>query len=272
MEIYRLPARSDNYIFVLHNPADNTAAVVDPADAPPVLQKLKDLGATLVAIFNTHHHNDHVGGNRELLKHFPKAEVYGSEVDKGRIPGQTYALKEGDRVTFAKRTGQVFFVPGHTKGHIAYYFPSSPPSTNMTEQRTTEQPTTEQPNELFCGDTLFAGGCGRLFEGSPEQMQPSLAKLKALPDNTRVWCAHEYTLSNLKFALSVDKENKALLERFNQVIAAREQNQPTIPSQLAEEKATNPFLRWDAPALQAAANSQEPVTVFARIREMKDRF
>ncbi len=257
MEIYRLPVRSDNYIFILHNPADSTAAVVDPADAPPVLQKLAELGATLVAIFNTHHHSDHVGGNRALLKRFPKAEVYGGQEDRGRIPGQTYALKEGDRVIFAGRTGKVFFVPGHTKGHIAYYFPSA---------------TTDQPGELFCGDTLFAGGCGRLFEGTPAQMQPSLAKLRALPDNTRVWCAHEYTLSNLKFAVSVDTENQALTDRLNQVIAAREQNQPTIPSLLAQEKATNPFLRWDSPTLQAIANSQEPVTVFGCIREMKDQF
>lgn len=257
MEIYRLPVRSDNYIFILHNPDESTAAVVDPADAPPVLEKLDELGATLTAIFNTHHHSDHVGGNRELLKRFPKAEVYGGEEDRGRIPGQTYALKDGDRVTFAGRTGKVFFVPGHTKGHIAYHFPSS---------------SADQPGELFCGDTLFAGGCGRLFEGTPAQMQPSLAKLKALPDNTRVWCAHEYTLSNLKFAASIDKGNQALLERLNQVITAREQNQPTIPSLLAQEKATNPFLRWDSPELQAVAKSQEPITVFGRIREMKDRF
>ena len=265
MQIYRLPARSDNYIFVLHNPSNSTAAVVDPADAPPVVQKLDELGATLVTIFNTHHHNDHVGGNRALLKRFPKAEVYGSQEDKGRIPGQTHALEEGDRVTFAGRTGKVFFVPGHTRGHIAYYFPASAADQSADQSA-------DQPGELFCGDTLFAGGCGRLFEGTPAQMQPSLAKLRALPDDTRVWCAHEYTLSNLKFAASVDKENQALQDRLKQVITAREHNQPTIPSRLAQEKATNPFLRWDSPALQAVVNSQDPVTVFGRIREMKDRF
>ncbi len=264
MEIYRLPVRTDNYIFILHNPADNTAAVVDPADAPPVLAKLNELGATLVAIFNTHHHGDHVGGNAELIQRFPAAEVYASEVDKGRIPKQTQALKEGDRVTFANRSAEVFFVPGHTSGHIAYYFAPAEP---------------DELGELFCGDTLFAGGCGRLFEGTPEQMQSSLAKLRALPDQTRIWCAHEYTLSNLKFAVSVDAENKALLERLSQVTAARAQNQPTIPSRLGIEKATNPFLRWDNEALQAMAKPSKgtapnpnPISVFAHLRSLKDHF
>ncbi|MGC1307514.1 MAG: hydroxyacylglutathione hydrolase [Phormidesmis sp.] len=257
MEIFRLPARSDNYIFVLYNSDDKTAAVVDPADAPPVMNKLHELDAELVAIFNTHHHNDHVGGNKDLIKRFPKAKVYGGEVDRGRIPEQTYALKEGDRVTFANRSAKVFFVPGHTNGHIAYYF--APKNAG-------------KPGELFCGDTLFAGGCGRLFEGTPEQMQPSLAKLRNLPDNTRVWCAHEYTLSNLKFAVSVDAANDELQTRLQSVITARAANQPTIPSLLKEEKITNPFLRWDAPKLQSVAQSQDPVTVFAHIRQLKDRF
>ena len=145
MDIYRLPVRSDNYIFVLHYPADGTAAVVDPADAPPVQQKLDELGARLVAIFNTHHHNDHVGGNRQLLARYPEAEVYAGANDEGRIPGQKHYLGEGDRVTFGSRTGRVFFVPGHTRGHIAYYFAPQ---------------TSDEPGELFCGDTLFAGGCG----------------------------------------------------------------------------------------------------------------
>ena len=257
MDIYRLPARSDNYIFVLHNPADNTAAVVDPADAPPVLAKLDDLGATLVTIFNTHHHNDHVGGNRELMERFPEAEVYGGAQDQGRIPGQKYFLGEGDRVTFANRTAEVFFVPGHTRGHIAYYF--SPVEAG-------------EAGELFPGDTLFAGGCGRLFEGTPEQMAVSLAKLRKLPDNTRVWCAHEYTLSNLKFAISVEGDNEDLRSRLEKVEIARSQNQPTIPSLLSEEKATNPFLRWNSPTLQSVSKSEDPVTVFARIRKLKDSF
>lgn len=257
MEIYRLPARSDNYIFVLHNPTDHTAAVVDPADAPPVLKELDRLGATLVTIFNTHHHNDHVGGNRELLDRFPEAEVYGGAEDQGRIPGQQHYLRQGDRVTFAGRTAEVFFVPGHTRAHIAYYF--------LPER-------SEEPGELFCGDTLFAGGCGRLFEGTAEQMTVSLGKLRQLPDNTRVWCGHEYTLNNLKFAVSVDGENAELRSRLEKITAARAQDQPTVPSMLAEEKATNPFLRWDSAALRSVAQSQDAVTVFSRIRSMKDNF
>jgi len=256
MNIYQLPVRSDNYIFVLHDPTDNTTAVVDPADASPVIAKLEELGATLTAIFNTHHHNDHVGGNRELLKRFPNAQVYAGAKDDGRIPGQQHYLEEGDRVTFANRTGQVFFVPGHTQGHIAYYFAPTQPG---------------EPGELFCGDTLFAGGCGRLFEGTPAQMQPSLAKLRDLPDNTRIWCAHEYTLSNLKFAIGVDADNIALQKRLEQVIAARAQNQPTIPTFIDIEKATNPFLRWDTDSLQSIAKSQDPITVFGHIRQLKDQ-
>ena len=257
MDIYRLPARSDNYIFLLYSPEDGTAAVVDPADAPPVLSQLETLGAKLVAIFNTHHHNDHVGGNQALIKRFPKAEVYAGEADRGRIPKQTYALKAGDRVCFANRTAKVFFVPGHTKGHMAYYFPA---------------PSSAQAGDLFCGDTLFAGGCGRLFEGTPEQMQVSLSQLRALPDNTRIWCAHEYTLSNLRFAISVEPENAALQQRLDEVKRDHAQDTPTVPTYLGIEKATNPFLRWDAPALQAIANSQDPVTVFAHIRALKDNF
>ncbi|MBE9080044.1 hydroxyacylglutathione hydrolase [Romeria aff. gracilis LEGE 07310] len=257
MQIYRLNALSDNYIFVLHDEATNTAAVVDPAEAEPVLQQLDQLGAELTIIFNTHHHLDHIGGNRELLARFPNAEVYGGAEDTGRIPDQRYFLTQGDRVEFAGRPGEVYFVPGHTRAHIAYYFPPQQP---------------EEPGELFCGDTLFAGGCGRLFEGTAEQMLISLGKLRSLPDNTRVWCGHEYTLKNLKFALTVDEENQELRSRLQQVTAARQQNEATIPSMLGVEKATNPFLRWDRPAIQSVANSQDPVQTFAHIRGLKDRF
>lgn len=257
MQIYQIPVLSDNYIFFLYDPEEKVAAVVDPAVAAPVLQKLTQFGATLVAIFNTHHHHDHVGGNRELIEKFPKVRVYGGEEDRGRIPGQQVFLKEGDRISFAHRTAEVLFVPGHTRAHIAYYFPPEQPS---------------EAGELFCGDTLFAGGCGRLFEGTPAQMIASLSKLRALPDSTRVWCAHEYTLNNLKFALTVDPENPHLQHRFTAVQKARHQSLPTIPSRLGEEKRTNPFLGWDRPDLQAAVNSTEPVQTFRRLRGMKDQF
>lgn len=257
MEVYRIPALSDNYIFLLYDPQQNIAAVVDPAEAQPVLQRLQELKAELVAIFNTHHHSDHVGGNRELMKQFPGVRVYGGAEDEGRIPGQQVFLQEGDRVSFADREAEVLFVPGHTRAHIAYYFP----------------PTNDgDTGELFCGDTLFAGGCGRLFEGSPGQMVTSLTKLKALPDNTRVWCAHEYTLKNLQFALTVDGSNPDLQSRFAEVKAARSRSEATVPSTLGVEKRTNPFMRWNQPALQSAVKSLDPVQTFARLRGMKDRF
>ncbi|MBE9180851.1 hydroxyacylglutathione hydrolase [Oculatella sp. LEGE 06141] len=257
MQINRLPALSDNYIFLLHDPELKIAAVVDPAEADPVLQRLTELEATLVAIFNTHHHSDHVGGNAKLLRRFPEAIVYGGAEDRGRIPGQKMFLQEGDRVSFGDREADVLFVPGHTSGHIAYYFPSAQAG---------------ESGDLFCGDTLFAGGCGRLFEGTPTQMVDSLSKLRLLPDNTRVWCAHEYTLKNLQFALTVDNQNSDLQGRFQDVTHLRQQLKSTVPSVLGVEKKTNPFLRWDQPALQLATKSQEPVQTFARLRGMKDRF
>lgn len=265
MQIHRLPAFSDNYIFVLHEPEQKIAAVIDPADPKPVLKQLQALDAELVAIFNTHHHSDHVGGNRKLLQVFPNVVVYGGEQDRGRIPGQQHFLKEGDRVEFCDgrrpvgdhRTAEVFFVPGHTRAHIAYYFPP------VAE---------DEPGELFCGDTLFAGGCGRLFEGTPSQMVTSLSKLRALPEQTRVWCAHEYTLQNLKFALTVDPKNLDLQARYQQVKIARSQSRPTVPSDIGTEKLTNPFLRWDQSDLISTTKSHDPIQCFARLRGMKDQF
>lgn len=257
MQIHRIPALSDNYIFLLHDVDRGTAAVVDPAEAQPVLQTLETLEAKLIAIFNTHHHGDHVGGNSALLRHFPEAVVYGGTEDRGRIPGQQMFLQEGDQVRFGDRVADVLFVPGHTRAHIAYYFLPVGSS---------------EVGELFCGDTLFAGGCGRLFEGTPTQMVNSLSKLRALPDQTRVWCAHEYTLKNLQFALSVDAQNSDLQARFERVKAARQRSEATIPSLLVEEKQTNPFLRWEDPCLQSKVKSQDPVQTFARLRGMKDMF
>ncbi|MDX2229246.1 MAG: hydroxyacylglutathione hydrolase [Leptolyngbyaceae cyanobacterium bins.349] len=257
MKIYRLPALSDNYIFLLHDSDQKTAAVVDPAEAAPVLRKLAELGATLTAIFNTHHHADHVGGNLRLLEEFPQAVVYGGAADRGRIPQQQVFLQEGDRVTFGDRTAAVFFVPGHTRAHIAYYFPPVTP---------------EDWGDLFCGDTLFSGGCGRLFEGTPTQMVNSLSKLRNLPDTTRVWCAHEYTLKNLQFAVTVDGDNPDLQQRYTAVKELRDRAEPTIPSLLGIEKRTNPFLRWDHPPLQTATRAKDEIQTFARLRGMKDQF
>lgn len=257
MHIHRLPALSDNYIFLLHDAVQNIAAVVDPADATPVLHTLEQLGATLTAIFNTHHHADHVGGNLKLLQRFPGAIVYGGAEDKGRIPQQQVFLQEGDPVTFGDRTAEIFFVPGHTRAHIAYYFPPIRP---------------REFGDLFCGDTLFSGGCGRLFEGTPTQMVQSLSKLRHLPDSTRVWCAHEYTLKNLQFALTLDRGNPDLQRRYAEVRELRDRSESTIPSLLGVEKRTNPFLRWDDGNLQTATKAKDEIQTFARLRGMRDHF
>lgn len=257
MQVIRLSALSDNYIFLLYDSEQHVAVVVDPAESEPVLKKLQQIKAELVAIFNTHHHHDHVGANQQLIQEFPDLKVYGGIEDQGRIPRQQVFLQEGDRIPFANRTAKVFFVPGHTRAHIAYYFPPV---------------TTVDTGELFCGDTLFAGGCGRLFEGTPAQMVESLSKLRALPDNTHIWCAHEYTLNNLRFALTVDGDNPDLQKRYEEVIAMRKRQEATVPSLLEIEKRTNPFLRWDKPSLQLSVKSNEAVQTFAQIRSMKDKF
>ncbi len=257
MDILRLPALTDNYIFLLYDADRAIAAAVDPAEPQPVLKELERLGATLTAIFNTHHHWDHIGGNEVLLNAFPQAVVYGGTEDRGRIPGQQVFLQAGDRVEWGDRVAEILFLPGHTRAHIAYYFPP------MEH---------DGWGELFCGDTLFAGGCGRLLEGTPAQMVASLSQIRALPDRTRIWCAHEYTLKNLKFALTVDGENPDLQARFASVQQARQRQEATVPSALGVEKRTNPFLRWDQPALQRSVNSQDPIQTFARIRGLKDQF
>jgi hydroxyacylglutathione hydrolase len=256
MEIIRIPVLSDNYIFLAIDRDRRIAAVIDPAEAAPVLAELARNQLKLVAIFNTHHHGDHVGGNKELIAAFPDVCVYGGAEDRGRIPGQQVYLEDSDRVSFGDRQADVLFIPGHTRAHIAYYFP----------------PVADEPGELFCGDTIFAGGCGRLFEGTPAQMVSSMTKMRQLPDNTRIWCAHEYTLGNLKFAVTIEPGNSELQQRLIDVIAARNNSIPTVPTNLGLEKRTNPFLRWDIPAVQSIVDSQDGVETFARIRGRKDQF
>lgn len=254
MQIYRISALSTNYIFLLYDAIQQIAAIVDPGEAKQVLQKVEELGAEVVAIFNTHHHWDHVDGNLEVLARFPNAVVYAGRHDRGRIPGQQVELDAGDRVKFGDREAEVLFLPGHTHGHIAYYF----------------APVADEGGELFCGDVLFSAGCGRLKEGTPAQMLASLKQIRALPDRTRVWCAHEYTLSNLEFAMTVDRENSELQARFAEVRSA--QNQATIPADLGLEKRINPFLRWDTPELQTAMGRTGDVDTFAALRQKKDHF
>jgi hydroxyacylglutathione hydrolase len=253
IDVEQIPVLSDNYVYLVRDRATGKTAVVDPAVSEPVQQRLSALGWTLTHILNTHHHGDHVGGNL-ALKAATGCVIVGPKADRDRIPGIDVALGDGERFRLGEAEAKVFDVPGHTRGHVAYWF--------------------EESEALFCGDTLFACGCGRMFEGSPAQMWASLSKLKALPDATRVYCAHEYTQSNIRFALSVDPGNRALQERGRRVDALRAQSRPTVPSTIAEERSTNPFLRADDPALAAQVGQagSDAVAVFAATRKAKDVF
>ncbi|MGR9105662.1 MAG: hydroxyacylglutathione hydrolase [Gammaproteobacteria bacterium] len=253
LEILQLPVLQDNYVYLIHETESAQTAVVDPAVAAPVLEQLAARGWSLDYILNTHHHGDHVGANLEL-KRKTGCRVVGCRADRVRIPGIDILLDEGDRFDLGLARSQVISVSGHTVGHIAYWFPDQ--------------------KALFCGDTLFALGCGRLFEGSPAQMWDSLCKIKHLPPDTRVYCAHEYTQTNGRFALTLEPRNRALQERMQEVDLRRTKNLATVPSTLEEELATNPFLRVDSAEIleTLAIDSGDPVEVFAEIRRRKDSF
>ena len=252
LEIVPVKAFKDNYIWTLRD--GKRAAVVDPGEARPVIDYLAREKLDLVAILATHHHADHVGGIPELLAR-GRVPVYGPRGEP--IESLTRAVAEGDSVTIPELgvSFAVLDIPGHTRAHIAYYGADC----------------------LFCGDTLFACGCGRVFEGTPEQMYASLEKLRALPDSTRVYCGHEYTLANIGFARSVEPGNAALGAREARDRKLREAGKPTLPTTLGEEKATNPFLRCLEPAVVESANkylgarAADPVRVFAAIRDWKNR-
>jgi hydroxyacylglutathione hydrolase len=256
LEIVTIPILKDNYAFVLVDRTRQQATVFDPGESDPVAAWLSKNNLELVNIWITHHHRDHIGGIADLLQRYPRAIVSGGANDRGRIPKQHQYLNEGDRVTFADQTAQIFFIPGHTLGHIAYYFP----------------PTDNQPGELFCGDTIFGGGCGRLFEGTPAQMLESIDRLRQLPASTRMWCSHEYTLNNLRFALTIEPCNIDLQNRYHKAGIDRSNSQPTIPSTIGLEQQTNPFLRWDMPNVGLAVASNNFVETFARLRGRKEQF
>jgi hydroxyacylglutathione hydrolase len=253
LEIHQIPVLSDNYVYLAHDVATGKTAVVDPATHEEVLEALAEKGWTLTHILNTHHHADHTGGNM-ALKQATGCTIVGPRADRDRIPGIDVEVGDGESYALGESVAKVFDVPGHTRGHIAYWFGDS--------------------DALFCGDTMFALGCGRLFEGTPQQMWTSLSKLRALPGSTQVYCAHEYTKSNAAFAVTVEPDNGALVARKSMIDDMRARGERTVPSTLAEEIATNPFLRPDSPDLQRTLGmvGAPLVEVFAETRRRKDNF
>lgn len=239
LEIVAVPAFADNYLWLVHDPDSGETAVVDPGDPTPVLAEAGKRGWHIDKILNTHWHPDHTGGNLKI-KEATGATIVGPAGENGRVPGLDVPLAEGDRISIGRHEAEVWEVPGHTLGHIAYVF--------------------REDRVAFVGDTLFAMGCGRLFEGSPEQMRHSLGRLASLPDDTRLYCAHEYTLANARFAAHAFPENKEIADRLRHVEQERSLARSTVPTTVGEERVTNPFL--------LARNIEQ----FTDLRAEKDNF
>jgi len=258
MKIFPIPVLTDNYAYLVVDEATNEAGVVDPSEAKPVAAAVKREGVKLTTIINTHHHWDHVGGNEELVKEFPGLKVYGHKRDKDRTPCITNLVDEGDSLKIGGLAGRFLFIPCHTSGHVALHFP--------------------QEKSVFTGDTLFIAGCGRLFEGTATDMHNNMVKLMSLPNDTRVYCGHEYTEKNLKFALTLEPNNAQVQAKLQWAQEMRAKKLPTVPSTVAEEKEINPFVRVTNSELQANIKKQfptltlDPVSVLEKTRFLKDNF
>ena len=258
MRIIPIPVLADNYAYLLIDEATNEAGVVDPSEAGPVAETVKREKVKLSAIINTHHHWDHVGGNEELVREFPGLKVYGHKRDRDRTPCITNLVDEGDTMQIGGLTGRFLFIPCHTNGHVALHFP--------------------REKAVFTGDTLFIAGCGRLFEGTATDMHNNMVKLMSLPDDTRVYCGHEYTVKNLQFALTLEPSNAKVQAKLQWAQGMRAKKAPTIPSTVAEEKDINPFVRVLNGELQANVKkkfpevSLDPVSVLEKTRYLKDNF
>ncbi len=259
MRIAAISCRQDNYAYLLICDKTQSCAVVDPSEGGPVLAEIAAQGLKVAAVWNTHHHYDHVGGNEAVLKQFPNAVVVAHESDKGRVPGQTDYVKQGDELRVGEEVAaEVIFNPGHTSGAISYYL--------------------KDPGAVFTGDTLFAAGCGRLFEGTGAEMHDSLTRLTQLPPETLVYCGHEYTESNLKFAAAAEPDNEEIGARAGRVAEQRSAGQTSMGFTVAEELATNVFVRTDSATVKDSALREEskgdesPAEIFAALRRWKDRF
>ncbi|GMV16350.1 MAG: hydroxyacylglutathione hydrolase [Polyangiaceae bacterium] len=256
MRVIIVPCLQDNYAYLIHAEGSRRALVVDPSEAEPVRGALDAHGLELAGILNTHHHWDHTGGNEELCQAFGELPVYGHGSDAGRIPLLSSKLTHGESFEAAGLAFRALHVPGHTSGAVAYV----------------------TGDAVFTGDTLFAAGCGRLFEGTPAQMYESLnEKLGALPDETRVYCGHEYTASNLRFAAHVEPSNADVRAKAERVAVLRERGEPSVPSTIGEERRTNPFMRCESEEIQKSvaerlSGAASPIEVLAAIRAAKDSF
>jgi hydroxyacylglutathione hydrolase len=253
MQITPISCLTDNYAYIIYDNETKTVGVIDPSEAAPIITFLKKKNLNLNYILNTHHHFDHIGGNVELKKKY-KAKVIGFDGDKHRIPGIDKTLKDGDKWTFGNSLVKILHIPGHTLGHICFYF--------------------EKEKIAFTGDTLFSLGCGRIFEGDHEQMLRSLNKIKKLPKNTKIYCGHEYTYKNAEFCTKYDGDNIDLKKKFEKIKKLRLKNLPTIPSVLDDELKSNIFLRCDQNDLKIKINmkNEEDFKVFKKVRDLKDSY
>ena len=258
MPIVTVPQLSDNYAYLVIDDSSKQCAVVDCAEADAVIAAAKSHGAKIVAVLTTHWHGDHSGGNEDIAAKVPGIKIYGAGAEGGRIPALTNPVADGDQFRIGTLEARVIGIPAHTNGHVAYYFPAL--------------------TAVFTGDTMFIGGCGRVFEGNAATMVASLKKLAALPENTQVYCGHEYTEKNLRFALTLEPGNNALKAKHDWSLTTRAAGNFTVPSTIGDEKKTNPFLRTDSAELRANLKKRDPnvgddpIAIFARTRQLKDQF
>eukprot|EP01027_Heterolobosea_sp_BB2_P000557 GEZU01000800.1.p1 GENE.GEZU01000800.1~~GEZU01000800.1.p1 ORF type:complete len:318 (-),score=89.35 GEZU01000800.1:105-1058(-) len=256
MKVLQVPILSDNYSYIIVDEDTNEAAIVDPAEPKKVIDVVNKHGFKLTKVLTTHKHWDHAGGNNEIANTYPNLDIIGSKMEQ--IPASTISVVEGDKFKIGNHEVEVLFTPCHTRGHILYLVKGNKDK--------------NEPDHLFCGDTLFVGGCGRFFEGDGSQMYKNMSKIAQLKPDTKVYPGHEYTVKNLEFALTIEPDNQALKDKYAWAKAKRANNESTIPSTVGEELSYNPFMRTDHKSVQARVQADDPVTAITKIRRLKDNF